>query len=169
MDAPDDDLGTRQREFRAIQQRRRQQTTRRAAWDFRDDKAPSPDVEGPRERPARRREPDLWKRRRVEMAKLDTLEGRLFDDLHRARPVVDRGRVVLDPYTGEPLVERRTDLAVFDRILRIAARRAKVRGIDAPRRREQEEITEDILVEQIDLLFDQIDILETTANEEAED
>ncbi len=103
------------------------------------------------------------------MAKLDTLEGRLFDDLHRARPVVDRGRVVLDPYTGEPLVERRTDLAVFDRILRIAARRAKVRGIDAPRRREQEEITEDILVEQIDLLFDQIDILETTANEEAED
>ncbi len=76
---------------------------------------------------------------------------------------------MLDPHTGEPLVDRSTDLAVVDRILRVADRRAKVRGIDAPRRRELEEITEDMLVEQIDLLRDQVESLETTANEEEKD
>ncbi len=51
----------------------------------------------------------------------------------------------------------------------IADCRAKVREIDAPRWREIEEITEDILEEQIDPLLDEIDSLEATANEEAEE
>ena len=76
---------------------------------------------------------------------------------------------MLDPYTGEPMVDRSTDLAVVDRLLRVADRRAKVRGIDAPRRREQVEITEDMLEEQIDLLRDQIESVEMTANEPGKD
>ena len=165
MEDPGDYPDARRRELRAGQLRRRQKEARRVAWDCSDDQASSPNEGGPKEtrRPS---EPDLHKRRRIELDKLDALERVLFRDLSRIRPVVLRGKVVVDPFTGEPLIERAADLVVVDRLLRIADRRAKVRGIDAPRRREALVVTEDMLCDEIARIEAEIVRLEAQVDEE---
>jgi hypothetical protein len=84
--------------------------------------------------------------RDLELAKLDVIEETLVTGLMRPRPIVVGGKVVMDPHTGEPLVERGPNLEVIDRLLRLANRRAMVQGSDAPRRREAIELTEELFL-----------------------
>ena len=91
-----------------------------------------------------------FEHRSSELAKLDALEELLWDALDRPRVRVDRGSVVLDPLTGEPVLESGPDLRVVDRLLRLALRRAEVQGSDAPRRREVAVVTEEMLLDLIE-------------------
>jgi hypothetical protein len=87
--------------------------------------------------------------KREESAKLDAIEAGLLGDLHRPRPLLAGGRRVLHHLTSEPLMDRGIDLAVVDRLLRLADRRAELSGYDAPRRREVPVVTTEMVVELI--------------------
>jgi hypothetical protein len=87
--------------------------------------------------------------RGIELAKYAALEDGLLRSLYRPRPIVVRGKVVVDPVTREPLFERGPDLAVVDRLLRLANRVAKVLGVDAPPRRAVQVITTELLDEAV--------------------
>lgn len=70
--------------------------------------------------------------RTLELARLDAALIKAFKILHGQHVVVSNGRVVLDPGTGQPLVDSAPVLGAIDRILKIGERRAKLLGLDEP-------------------------------------
>jgi len=68
--------------------------------------------------------------RRLELAKLDALSAPAWAILDTQHPVVSAGRVMT--LNGEPLRDSQPVLAAIDRLLRIAERRARLLGLDAP-------------------------------------
>jgi hypothetical protein len=107
-----------------------------------------------------------WNKDNVEeSAKIDLLEERLLASLHPVRPLLAGGQAVLHPVTREPLMERQIDLAVVDRLLRIAERRTKLRGIDAPHRREVAVVTEEMVQDMIRELDEEAERLEAGSEE----
>jgi hypothetical protein len=149
----------RELEPRALQLRRRQEEARNATWDGDKENAASRGPTSQEDSPDEREEPDLHTTRRNELDKLDAIEQVLLGDLQGIRPVVVRGRVVVDPGTGQQLIERYVRLPVVDRLLRVAERRAKVLGIDAPRRREVAVVTSDMVEELISKIDAEVDRL----------
>jgi hypothetical protein len=67
----------------------------------------------------------------IEVAKLDALERECWRVLRAPHIVVQQGRVVCDA-DGKPLADDAPVLQAVDRLERIAARRARLRGYDAP-------------------------------------
>ncbi len=112
-------------------------------------------------------DPDIFERRRLEVEKYDAIENRLVADLHRIRPLIAKGAVVLDPLTQEPLIDHSVNLAVVDRIIRISNRRAMVLGLDYPRRREQLVITEEVIHEETRRLIAEAERLEAEDRQES--
>lgn len=70
--------------------------------------------------------------RRQEVERLDDLARAALAVLTKTHIVVSQGRVVLDPDTGQPLVDDGPVLQALDRLLKIQERRAKLLGLDAP-------------------------------------
>lgn len=72
--------------------------------------------------------------RRVEEDKLDDLTRLVWREISRPHFIASAttGKVVLHPVTGEPMVDSEAVLRGVDRLIRIADRRAKLRGLDAP-------------------------------------
>jgi hypothetical protein len=139
--APDEGTSGQGGAYRAIRFRQRQQAARRGSSDSIEPGAPFTGPGAPRSSAKTASEPNVFERRRLELAKYDAIEDRLLADLHAIRPMIANGAVVLDPLTREPLIDRSVNLPVVDRILRVSYRRAMVLGIDAPRRREVKVVT----------------------------
>lgn len=87
---------------------------------------------------------------RLELEKLDTLERAALEVLERQHVTVSHGKIVYRATAGgqaEPLFDDAPVLQAIDRMLKIQERRAKLLGLDAPKRLEV--ITIDWLDEQI--------------------
>lgn len=67
----------------------------------------------------------------IEVAKLDALERECWKVLRAKHIIVQQGKIVTDG-DGEPLADDAPVLQAVDRLERIAARRAKLKGYDAP-------------------------------------
>lgn len=78
----------------------------------------------------------LEKVRQREVDKLDMLEERSMQLLNDTAYVVDKGVVVLNPFTGQPLEDLDLKFKAIDRLLKIQERRSKLLGADAPVRAE---------------------------------
>lgn len=72
--------------------------------------------------------------RAMQLAMLDELTVAALAVLDRRHIVVSAGRVML--VNGEPLLDDAPVLAAIDRLVRIAERRSKLCGLDAPQRHE---------------------------------
>jgi hypothetical protein len=68
----------------------------------------------------------------LELARLDLMLGRAWTVLQAEHIAVSQGRVIIDPRTGEPMIDYGPVLAAIDRVLKIQERRAKYLGLDAP-------------------------------------
>lgn len=66
----------------------------------------------------------------AEMAKLDALERAAWEVLRREHITVQHGKVVR--INRKPLIDDAPVLQAIDRLLKIAERRARLRGLDAP-------------------------------------
>lgn len=69
----------------------------------------------------------------IELAKLDALEQAAWKVLRARHLLAQQGRIVTDG-NGVPLEDDAPTLAAIDRILKIAERRARLLGLDAPLR-----------------------------------
>lgn len=69
----------------------------------------------------------------LQLDQLDELTGVALAVMEREHVVVQLGKVVRDD-DGRPVVDHMPTLAAVDRLLRIAERRAKLLGLDAPTR-----------------------------------
>lgn len=67
----------------------------------------------------------------IELAKLDALEQAAWTVLRARHVLAQQGRIVCDD-DGKPLEDDAPVLAAIDRILKVADRRAKLKGLDAP-------------------------------------
>lgn len=76
---------------------------------------------------------DLAVRRVMELEKLDTAEQKVWEVLSRPHVMVNGGKIVTDA-EGDPLMDDGPTLAAVDRLLKIAERRSKFEGLDAPTR-----------------------------------
>jgi hypothetical protein len=72
--------------------------------------------------------------RALELHRLDQLQAAATATLRTRHVLVQGGRVVLDPASGNPYVDHGPTLAAIAALLRIAERRAKLLGLDAPAR-----------------------------------
>jgi len=70
--------------------------------------------------------------RTIELARLDILLWEAWKVLRARHIVVNQGRVVLDPDSGQPLHDHGPVLQAIDRVLKIQERRARLLGLDAP-------------------------------------
>lgn len=70
--------------------------------------------------------------RTLELARLDLLLGRAWHVLQTEHIAVSQGRVIIDPRSGEPMVDHGPVLQAIDRVLKIMERRARLVGLDAP-------------------------------------
>ncbi len=72
--------------------------------------------------------------RRIEEDKLDDLTRLVWREISRPHYVTSTasGKVVTHPETGEPLLDSEATFKGVDRLIRIAERRAKLRGLDRP-------------------------------------
>jgi hypothetical protein len=91
--------------------------------------------------------------RAMQMAKLDLLLRKAWEVLCARHIVVNQGRVVLDPSSGEPLTDHGPVLAAVASVLKIEERRAKLLGLDAPVR--VEAVTVDMVDAEIARLVDE--------------
>ena len=158
MRNPEDEAKVRQRELRAVQWRRNRGPSPRSAWH----RKPGGGHEQGDEDGSMAPRHDWNKAKLDESAKIDVLEKRLLASLHQLRPLLAGGQAVLHPVTREPLMERQIDLAVVDRLLHIAERRTKLLGIDAPRRREIQSFTEEMMNKIVD---EQVERLQADSEE----
>lgn len=78
----------------------------------------------------------LEKHRMREDDKLDMLEEAAMEILGKDHYVVDKGQVIFDPYTNQPLVDDAPKMAAMDRILKIIEAKRKLFGLDSPTRHE---------------------------------
>lgn len=78
----------------------------------------------------------LEKHRLREDDKLDMLEEKMLQILNTDHFVVDKGQVIYDPRTGQPLVDDAPKMAAADRILKIIDAKRKMFGLDSPTRHE---------------------------------
>lgn len=72
--------------------------------------------------------------RQLELMKLDAMELAVLEVLERQHVTVNRGDVIY--HQGKPLLDDGPVLQAVDRLLRIQDRRAKLVGLDAPKRLE---------------------------------
>lgn len=70
--------------------------------------------------------------RSIEAEKLDAMERVILNIMRKPHILAQQGRVVIDPNTGQPAEDPGPVFQCIDRLLRIAERRAKLLGIDAP-------------------------------------
>jgi hypothetical protein len=68
--------------------------------------------------------------RRLELLRLDTMAVAAWQVLDAPHPLISAGRIMA--LNGEPLTDPQPVLASIDRLLRIAERRARLLGLDAP-------------------------------------
>ena len=72
--------------------------------------------------------------RALELHRLDQLQAHAVEVLRARHVVVQAGRPVLDPASGNPYVDHGPVLAAINTLLRVAERRARLLGLDAPAR-----------------------------------
>jgi hypothetical protein len=70
--------------------------------------------------------------RAVEAHRLDQLQAHAVEVLRARHVLVQAGRPVLDPASGDPYVDHGPVLAAISVLLRVAERRARLLGLDAP-------------------------------------
>lgn len=71
--------------------------------------------------------------RTIEVARLDLLLREAWTVMKARHVAVNNGRVIMDPDDpSKPLTDHGPVLAAIDRVLKIAERRAKLLGLDAP-------------------------------------
>lgn len=88
--------------------------------------------------------------RAIELARLDLILREAWAVMVAEHITVSQGRVVNHPDTGLPLKDHGPVLAAIDRILKIAERRARLLGLDAPTK------IEAITVDQIESAINQL-------------
>lgn len=88
--------------------------------------------------------------RAIELARLDLILREAWTVMVTEHITVSQGRVVAHPDTGLPLRDHGPVLAAIDRILKIAERRARLLGLDAPTK------IEAITVDQIEAAIAQL-------------
>ncbi|MGO8683980.1 MAG: hypothetical protein ACLQUT_05305 [Thermoleophilia bacterium] len=74
--------------------------------------------------------------RELELQRLDALEMVASDVLAARHITVNNGRVIIDPRTGESMIDDDVTLRAIATLLRISERRARLLGLDAPARQE---------------------------------
>jgi hypothetical protein len=70
----------------------------------------------------------LWGHRIEETVKV------VWEALHAENLVVSQGRVVEDPRTGQPLIDRDPNVRAADTMMRLGERASKLFGLDAPKK-----------------------------------
>lgn len=70
--------------------------------------------------------------RYLELEKLDALERLMWATIRKKHLLAQHGRIIFDPETGEPMTDDGPLFNATDRLLKIAERRAKLMGWDAP-------------------------------------
>jgi predicted transcriptional regulator len=70
--------------------------------------------------------------RQLEGEKLDALERLMWAIVRKKHILAQQGRIMFDPETGEPMIDQAPLFAAADRLVKIAERRAKLFGWDAP-------------------------------------
>jgi hypothetical protein len=81
--------------------------------------------------------------RALELEKLDRLERRALEVLDTDHVRVEHGRIIL--HDGKPLVDYRPTLHAIATLVRVAERRAKLLGLDAPARHAVDVITDEVV------------------------
>lgn len=72
----------------------------------------------------------------IEVARLDIALRKAWDVMCARHIVVNQGRVVCDPDSGEPLTDHGPVLAAINTVIKISESRRKLLGLDAPTRHE---------------------------------
>lgn len=70
--------------------------------------------------------------RQLEGEKLDALERLMWAIARKKHILAQHGKVIFDPETGEPMIDQAPLFMAADRLVKIAERRAKLFGWDAP-------------------------------------
>jgi hypothetical protein len=70
--------------------------------------------------------------RAMELDRLDDLTVRAYAVLTARHVVVQHGKVILDPDSGEPMLDDAPVLNAIDRLVRLSESRRKLLGLDAP-------------------------------------
>jgi hypothetical protein len=95
-------------------------------------------------------EPDLQSERIKEAIRLRRAARRIEEDLSQPLYRTYHGRVIMDPMNpGVPLTDPATLHSAYRELLRISQRYAKLLGLDAPLRRPAEEVTEQMVQDEI--------------------
>lgn len=100
--------------------------------------------------------------RTAELVKLDAMESAVLGVLSRAHVTVSQGRLILDA-EGHALPDDAPILAAVAQWLRIAERRSKLMGLDAPARQIVTVITEDVVDAEIRRLQEELARLDDSA------
>lgn len=79
--------------------------------------------------------------RALETQKLDAMERTAWAALMRTYHLAQHGKIVIDP-DGNPVEDVGPKLAAIDRLLKIAERRARLLGLDAPTRIEARNVSQ---------------------------
>lgn len=98
----------------------------------------------------------------AELVKLDVMEKWVLAVLHRRHITVSNGRVILGE-DGKPLEDDAPVLAAVAMWLKIAERRSKLEGLDAPARQIVTVITEDVVDAEIRRLQEELARLDDSA------
>lgn len=93
--------------------------------------------------------------RQQEYAKLENLEKKMWGLLDDEYYVVNHGKVMIDPMTGQPMKDSAPVLSTADRILKIMERRAKLGGFDAAVKVDVEHNISEIQVTEVKDLVEQ--------------
>jgi hypothetical protein len=72
--------------------------------------------------------------RRLWGARIEESVRVVWDAMHAENLAISQGKVVLDPRTGEPLVDRDPNVRAADTMMRLGERAARLFGLDAPKR-----------------------------------
>lgn len=106
--------------------------------------------------------------RQLEAIRLDAMLEVAMIELHRDHWTISNGRLMLDPTTGEPIIDAGGKLAVLDRVLKIMERRARMLGTDAPTKHQIDVLTEDVMDAAIRQLEEQLASGSSTPTESLE-
>lgn len=87
----------------------------------------------------------LEKHRMRENDKLDMLDEQMMEILNKDHYVVDKGQVIFDPYTNQPLIDDAPKMAAADRIIKIIEAKRKLFGLDSPTRHEVNHTTDNTI------------------------
>lgn len=114
---------------------------------------------------ARRTDPDVDIWREMETNRIVDLMRRLYDELGRDHVLVQFGRVVLTPTSGQSLRDYGAVVTIIREIRQLSGELSRLRGLHAPKRVVVEEIPTELVVAEAEKIMAQTRALEADMRE----